>query len=132
MVPDLKAAREFYEGTLGCAPGRVKADWIDVLFYDHQLTIHQARDGMVARPIDHFGPVLDKADWLQTLARLEAASASFAMRPLIKGEGTAQESGKFLLEDPAGNLLEFKYYEDFRGTMAGGGPDAVPSPCPPG
>jgi len=32
--------------------------------------------------------------------------------PTLTNAGTAAEAGKYLLRDPAGNLLEFKFYSD--------------------
>ncbi len=88
------------------------------MFYGHQVTMHQERDGVIAKPIDHFGPVLEKDEWLKVSASLKANLIAFEMPPLIKGENTRGEVGKFIVQDPAGDLLEFKYYANFTGTVA--------------
>ncbi len=80
--------------------------------------MHQEREGMVAKSIDHFGPVLEKEDWLKVFYLLQTNSVDFAMEPHVKGEGTNREAGKFMVKDPAGNLLEFKYYSSFDSTVA--------------
>ena len=111
-VPDLKQARQFYQDTLGCAVGRDQGSWIDVILFGHQITVHQESEHMKSRPIDHFGPILDKSEWENVRERCESAGVEFSMRPLILADGTAQESGKFTIKDPADNVIEFKYYGD--------------------
>ena len=111
-VPDLKQARQFYQDTLGCAVGRDEGSWIDVILFGHQITIHKESEHMKSRPIDHFGPILDKSEWENVRERCESAGVEFSMRPLILADGTAQESGKFTIKDPADNVIEFKYYGD--------------------
>ena len=117
VVPDIQAARQFYVDILGCEIGRDTGKWIDILFFGHQLTLHQERQGMTARAIDHFGPILDKVEWLNVLHALKDNDISFEMDPLIKADGTEEESGKYIVKDPAGNILEFKYYLDFDMTV---------------
>lgn len=72
---------------------------------------------MPAYKIDHFGSILDKDEWLAVIERCENNEIEFAMKPTIKAQGTDTESGKFLINDPAGNLLEFKYYRNFKQTV---------------
>lgn len=96
--------------TLGCKIGRDEGEWMDVAFFGHQLTIHQQRAGLVAVPVDHFGPILGKSEWLDLSRRLGQRGVIFQLPPLIKNERTAMESGKFIVRDPADNVLEFKYY----------------------
>jgi extradiol dioxygenase family protein len=33
----------------------------------------------------------------------------FKLAPTIQDEGSPHEAGKFVIRDPAGNLIEFKY-----------------------
>jgi hypothetical protein len=117
-VPDLDAVRVFYLDVLGCQLGRDRGSWIDVLFFGHQLTIHQESDRISAVAIDHFGPILDKSTWLGIAETCKAHSAEFVVKPRVVLAGTDSESGKFVISDPAGNLLEFKYYGDYLGTVA--------------
>jgi hypothetical protein len=117
VVPDLFKAKEFYIEVLGCDLGRDTGDWIDILFFGHQVTIHQERDGLSAKAIDHFGPVLDKQEWLSVANTLAEKTIQFELPPTIKFEGTDKEVGKYIIKDPAGNLIEFKYYDSFSGTM---------------
>ena len=108
-VPDLNDAKAFYGNVLGCALGRDTGHWLDVLFFGHQLTIHQASETKPAVAIDHFGMVLEKSHWLEILADCQTHGIEFSLLPRKVKEGAAGESGKFVICDPAGNRLEFKY-----------------------
>jgi extradiol dioxygenase family protein len=109
VVPDLKAARNFYVNVLGCRIERDRSRWIDVLFFGHQLTLHQETDSKPAATVDHFGPILDKATWSAIAKTCESLSIEFVRPIRVVGAGTEDESGKFVIADPAGNLIEFKY-----------------------
>jgi extradiol dioxygenase family protein len=117
VVADLEAVKDFYKDGLACKIGRDSGTWIDVLFFGHQLTIHQQSEGMKAQSIDHFGPVLDKDQWLLLIERLKLKSIQFVMQPTIRFEAKDSESGKFIIADPAHNLLEFKFYNSFSNTF---------------
>lgn len=121
-VDDLAAADGFYGETLGCGRGRRSPDWIDFDFFGHQLVTHLAPaecrtaetnivDGKNV-PVRHFGVVLEKGDWESVAARLKKAGAEFIIEPGVRFEGQPGEQGTFFLLDPAGNALEFKYFED--------------------
>ncbi len=115
-VDDLPAARRFYEDVLGCRIGRVRDQWLDVWFYGLQLTL-ACRPGEVQAPAEqgarHFGVVLDDADTFWSLvARIREHDAAWLAEPR---EHDAEElSGKVggKLADPAGNVIELKYYAD--------------------
>lgn len=117
VVPDKEACKRFYLDVLDCTIGRDNEAWCDVILHGHQLTIHQATEELNAFSIDHFGPVLDKKDWESIIARCKEYSIGFVVEPMIKNKSMADESGKFLLTDPGGNTLEFKYYLDFGKTV---------------
>lgn len=117
VVPELERVKPFYLDLLGCEIGRDAGNWFDINFFGHQITLHQEQKGMPAKPVDHFGPILDKAEWLRLLDLFRSHDFNFEREPLIKAEGTDKESGKFMVADPAGNRLEFKYYADFDTTL---------------
>ncbi|WP_444916442.1 VOC family protein [Microbulbifer sp. JMSA003] len=117
VVPDKEEAKRFYLDILGCSIGRDNPTWFDILFYGHQITIHQASDKMPAYQIDHFGPILSKEEWLSVLEVCKSNDVEFVASSLIKNEGAEDESGKFLIKDPSGNTLEFKYYMNFERTV---------------
>ena len=117
VVPSLDEAKVFYTSVLECSLGRDKGSWIDILFFGHQVTIHQASDHMKAKPLDHFGPILEKEAWQKIAARCKSFEINFVMQPTLKNEGEREESGKFMVLDPAGNVVEFKYYKSFETTV---------------
>ena len=117
VVPDLNQAKEFYVNVLDCNVGRDNGKWLDILFFGHQITMHQEQPSMKAKAIDHFGPVLDKAEWQAVAEKLSSSGVDFQLPPTIKDNGTSAESGKYIVNDPAGNLLEFKYYGSFSTTV---------------
>ena len=114
-VDSLDAARVFYCGLLGAAPGRETPEWIDVLLFGHQLTLH-ARPDEVLPPgeqgVRHFGAILPWAQWQALAAQLDAAGVDFVMPPTTAHAGSPQEQAKLLLRDPSGNLVEIKAYRD--------------------
>lgn len=72
---------------------------------------------MQARPIDHFGPVLEKQTWQTVLESCRSHGIEFVMQPHITNESTSEESGKFIVMDPAKNIIEFKFYANFEKTV---------------
>jgi extradiol dioxygenase family protein len=118
-VPDLGQAREFYVELLGCNVGRDTGEWLDIIFFGHQITMHQERASMKAKAIDHFGPVLEKAEWQAVAEKLSSSGVDFQLPPTVKDSDANSESGKYIVKDPAGNLLEFKYYGSFSTTVEG-------------
>jgi len=110
-VADITSVKHFYNQVLNCAIGRDNGDWFDVNFYGHQLTIHQSLEGEVAVTIDHFGSILNKTAWLEVIEQCECHHIDFLLSPIIKNQGMENESGKLVVRDPAGNKLEFKFYQ---------------------
>lgn len=111
-VPDLDKVKTFYICKLGCRISEDHGQWVTIIFFGHQLTIHQESAANPARIIDHFGPVLSKKKWLEILDNSIANDINFEMKPLIKDSGQETESGKYIIKDPVGNLLEIKYYSN--------------------
>lgn len=121
-VDDLEAAEAFYSGVMGCEQGRRSDQWIDFDFYGHQLVTHLAPDECSsaqtnhvdgkAVPVKHFGVVLTPKDWRDLAKKFREAGRPFIIEPGIRFAGEPGEQGTFFLLDPAGNALEFKYFED--------------------
>ena len=121
-VHDLKAARGFYGGLLGCPEGRSAAQWIDFDFFGHQIVTHLDQD-MTPRthrnpvdghdvPVPHFGAVLAMDQWQALADRLEAADTEFVIAPTVRFRGAPGEQATMFLLDPSGNALEFKAMRD--------------------
>lgn len=120
VVDDLRAARGFYGGLLGCSEGRSSDQWVDFNFFGHQFVCHL---GTVAEgihnpvdqervPVPHFGLVLSMDTWKSLRDRLEEAGVEFVIAPQIRFEGQVGEQATMFLRDPAGNHLEFKAMRD--------------------
>ena len=121
-VHDLDAARAFYGHVMGCAEGRSSDHWIDFDFYGHQIVAHldaSARAVAVHNPVDghnvpvpHFGIVLTMEQWEALAARITAAGTHFGIEPHIRFKGEVGEQATMFFQDPSGNALEFKAFDD--------------------
>ena len=114
-VDSLEPARAFYCDLLGAPLGRQTAEWIDVLLFGHQLTLHARPDEVLPRDaqgVRHFGAILPWPRWQALAAHLRERGVVFVMPPTIAHEGTPDEQGKMLLRDPSGHLVEIKAYRE--------------------
>ncbi len=113
-VHDLAAAKQFYVEGLGCVLGRESSTAVTFGLAGHQLVAHLSADLIVPQKgvyPRHFGLVLTVENEWQALAdRAQAHHLTFYQQPRRRFPGTRIEHRTFFLEDPSGNLLEFKYY----------------------
>ena len=127
-VNNLAAAAQFYGVVLGCEQGRSDSHWIDWNFFGHQLVTHLVEmmpESIMpnevdskAVPVPHFGAVLQEQHWLETADKIKAHGIAFVIEPYIRFKGKTGEQGTFFLYDPAGNALEFKYFNDMTQVFA--------------
>ena len=120
-VTNLSEAREFYVGLLGCGVGREDEHWIDFDFQGHQITAHWMREPLPVMPcgevdgkqvpVSHFGLVLPWNAWQALADRLRAAGVAFVIEPYIRFRGQVGEQATMFLQDPSGNMLEFKSFK---------------------
>ena len=115
-VNDLRAARDFYEHTLGCRIGRTREDWFDAWFFGLQLTL-QLRPLEVMdtsrQGVRHFGVVLPSlSEFNDLVKRIHASGCQWISKQ--ENHTDAELSGKLggKLADPSGNIIEIKYYEN--------------------
>ena len=115
-VNDLRAARDFYEHTLGCRIGRTREDWFDAWFFGLQLTL-QLRPLEVVdtsqQGVRHFGVVLPSlSEFNDLVKRIHVSGCQWISKP--ENHTDAKLSGKIggKLADPSGNVIEIKYYEN--------------------
>jgi extradiol dioxygenase family protein len=115
-VNDLRAARDFYEHTLGCRIGRTREDWFDAWFFGLQLTL-QLRPLEVMdtsrQGVRHFGVVLPSmSEFKELVKRIDASGIQWITEP--ENHSVAELSRKVggKLADPSGNIIEIKYYEN--------------------
>ncbi|MFZ9738245.1 MAG: VOC family protein [Prochlorotrichaceae cyanobacterium] len=110
-IADTKA---FYCQGLGCTLGRESPRSLILNLGGHQIVAH-----LVETPLEpqgsiyprHFGLILETAaEWEALLDRAQEQSLKFAQNPKHRFPGSILEHRTFFLEDPAHNLLEFKFY----------------------
>ena len=115
-VDDLRAARDFYERTLGCRIGREREDWFDVWFYGLQLTLQlrpQEVKDVSQQGVRHFGVVLPSlTEFDELVHRVAASGHAWISNPEkhINVELNGKLGGK--LADPSGNIIKIKFYAD--------------------
>ncbi len=93
VVPELRLTENFYVNFLGCKKGRDTGEWIDIIFFGHQLTLHQETESMKAQSIDHFGVILSKVEWLSISEKVKCANITFELLPSEKVNEDNSESG---------------------------------------
>jgi uncharacterized protein len=113
-VRDIEEARDWYCRGLGCRAGRSNDQSLILELGGHQIVAHRSHEpiphqkGIYPR---HFGLVFeDETKFQQLLQRAEDQGLAFRQPHRRRFEGTPLEHRTFFLEDPSGNLLEFKYY----------------------
>lgn len=112
-VHDIEAAKRFYVEGLGCVLGRESPRAMTLGLAGHQLVAHLAegrpdQKGIYPR---HFGLIFTQEDAWQALAdRARSQGLKFYQQPRVRFPGQRIEHRTFFLEDPSGNLLEFKHY----------------------
>ncbi len=122
-VRDLDEARTFYVDVLGCRPGRIRPDWMDVWFWGLQLTL-QERPAEVVSSADqgsrHFGVSLEPAELDAVLGRVLTAGATVEwLTPLVTAaDATLNGKTSVKLADPSGNVIELKSYASWSDLTA--------------
>jgi extradiol dioxygenase family protein len=127
-VSDLNACKEFYVQILRASIGRENAEWLDILLWGHQITLHLRPDEVLFREHQgkrHFGIVLPWSEWQSLAERIRTEGIAFYKEPEVLLEGTPEEQAKFYLKDPSNNIIEIKAYRNFSATLKqkGGGYD---------
>ncbi|AFY71132.1 Glyoxalase/bleomycin resistance protein/dioxygenase [Thalassoporum mexicanum PCC 7367] len=113
-VLDIPSTKKFYVDGLGCLPGRESEISLILSLYGHQLVAHVVHEqfepqaGIYPR---HFGLVFySESNWLALLERIQYKQLEFYQQPKVRFPDTPLEHRTFFLQDPSGNLLEFKHY----------------------
>ena len=115
-VDDLRAAKDFYERTLGCRIGREREDWFDAWFFGLQLTLQlrpQEVMDVSQQGVRHFGVVLPSlTEFDELVNRVVASGYPWISKPEkhVDAELNGKLGGK--LADPSGNVIEIKFYAD--------------------
>ena len=125
-INDIGQSRRFYEEILGCSIGRSASRWVDINFWDHQVSLHLVDDlaepeptnsvDSDSVPVRHFGLILDWEEWQKLKVRLtegpHSTEISWVIVPKIRFQGEVGEQATMFLRDPSGNVLEFKSFQD--------------------
>ena len=121
-VTDLEIAREWYCRVFGCSLGRQSAKWVDFNFFGHQLVAPLVEELEAAHgdnlvdgkqvPPRHFGIILTPEDWKHLAETCTTLNLNFRIEPHTRLRKRVGEQSTFFLDDPFGNTLEFKAYED--------------------
>lgn len=114
---DLDEAYQFYVVGLGCKLARRYDDRITLDFFGDQVVCHLS-DKFDREPEmypRHFGITFREADdWHRLVKLAQSRNLKFFAEPFHRFDGMIEEHETFMLQDPSGNLLEFKYYADPR------------------
>ena len=121
-VIDLESTRTFYTRVLGCTLGRESNKWIDFNLYGHQIVAHYSPkectrsnknkvDGDKV-PSRHFGVILSWDRWEALCLKIKNQKIIFMIKPKIRFKNLRGEQGTFFIQDPSGNVLEFKSFKD--------------------
>lgn len=126
-VDDLKKARDFYMGTLGCTE---RADTVGrghavINFFGAQLVAIEAPDQVEKteeqpgyEPYKHFGIIMDWDEWHALKDKLTGQGVNFSVQPNVKMHKSIGEVGSMFIADPSGNYVEFKSYRDRSRVLA--------------
>jgi len=115
---DLDEAQDFYVTKLGCKLARRYDDRITLDFFGDQVVCHLT-PGEPGEPASlyprHFGVTFREAADFERLHECAVSrKITFYSGISLRFEGLVEEHRTFVLVDPAGNLLEFKHYNDPR------------------
>ena len=144
-VTDLVKTEQFYVGVLDCKVGRRTPNSINFDFFGHQIVAHEVSS--MPRQIEfgdvddkkvppfHFGLVMHWENWHETKDRLEKMEVNFRIKPHIRYPGKIGEQATMFIDDPSGNAIELKAFQDdsrlFATTKDGanevGGGNFIPS-----
>jgi uncharacterized protein len=117
-VRDLDEAQDFYVTGLGCHLARRYADRITLDFFGDQVVCHLSPDhdpGPLTLYPRHFGITFrERVEYDQLLRLVEQRKVKVFQPTTARFQGMVEEHDTVVLEDPSGNLLEFKCYLDPR------------------
>ena len=121
-VNDLNTTKDFYKKTLNCKIGRESKSWVDFDLYGHQVVAHLAPEEcnnvklntveVDQVPCRHFGVILEWYEWKELSKKIDRLGINYLINPKIRFKNKSGEQGTFFIEDPSGNVLEFKTFKN--------------------
>ena len=121
-IRDIEETINWYTSVLDCKIGRQDLNWVDFNFYGHQLSAHliskkNLKDS--TNPVDgkniparHFGINLKLDTWKKLENKLKNKKLYFIVGPYIRFKGEKGEQATMFIQDPSGNILEFKAFKN--------------------
>ena len=112
---NLEEAARWYSEVLGARPVRILKDRVTFSFGGVlQLVCHLERRAIEANPRAyprHHGlTFLRMEDFSRMKEHLERLGVKFLVRPALRFANSPHEHQTFMVVDPSGNVVEFKYY----------------------
>lgn len=117
---EVENTKAFYINTLGLSHGRISNNWIDINFFNHQITFTKCGDfkfdykkyrfEKTTIPSFHFGVILDKTNWNKLYAKVKETNNLY----ITKTNFLKQKNGEhnsFFIKDPNGYIIEFKCFK---------------------
>ena len=120
-VKNLKETEQWYTNILGCTVGRKSDHWIDFDFFGHQVVGHLVNNIKKTQttevdkdnvPSRHFGIILTPKEWKKLATHLEYKNINFKIKPHTRFKNKVGQQYTMFIEDPSGNFLEFKAFEN--------------------
>jgi len=121
-VKDLQKTESFYVEVMGCTVGRRTERSINLNFHGHQIVAHLVEampdstdggriDGRQVPPF-HFGLVMEWGKWHLFKNHLQDMDVEFRLKPHVRYPGKVGEQATMFIDDPSGNALEFKSFQN--------------------
>ena len=121
-VYNIDTTIKWYVNILNCSIGRQSRLWVDFNFFGHQISAHKIDKKLSdseTNPVDghnvpsrHFGIILKMEEWKNLVQRLNKKRVKFIIEPNIRFKEEKGEQATFFIQDPSGNVLEFKAFKN--------------------
>jgi extradiol dioxygenase family protein len=116
LITSLDKTIEFYCDILGCQLIDRAATEVEIDFFGNHVHGLLAQEYSNSEHLEDrrsskhpsFGLVMSSADWHRAVDHMNYIGVKFFLEPTVKTDSTGKEHAVFLLEDPSGNILEFK------------------------
>ena len=116
LVTSVEKTVEFYCDILGCRLIHQAATEVEIDFFGNHVCGQLAKEFSSSEYLEYrrssnyssFGLVMSSADWHRAVDHMNYIGVKFFLEPTVKTDTEGKEHALFLLEDPSGNILEFK------------------------
>lgn len=118
---DIPSTKEFYMNVLGAKLGRSNDNWVDINFYEHQITFTKSgkfnfnfKNYLFEKhilPSFHFGVIVDVNTWGKLYSKLLQGNYEVITEATFL-KNKIGEHLSFFIKDPNGYMLEFKNFKN--------------------